>query len=408
MTRYGRSLWIDRFPKSRIQSSPRHKGHLDTDVVIVGGGLTGCATAYAFAAAGVTVVLLEAERLGQGMSGSSTGWISDTPGSSFHQIEAAVGLRAARHGWQAWRRAALDFSALVRRLNLRCRSESAATLTIARTADQAKTLARELNARKAAGIEASGLSGRLATRAAGIAAASAVRSRDGATLDPYRAAVGLASAAVARGAVVFEQSPVTKIRFGAKAVDVQTGRGTVRADRVIVATGRPTPLCKSLIRHFWYHSAFVAVSDPIPANVRRTLGPSGHVLIDSAEPRHLIRWVDDDRLLIAGADSAAVPDRLRAKTIVQRTGQLMYELSTLYPDISGIAPAHGWEVRYARTSDNLPYIGPHRNFPRHLFAFGSASHSVTDAYLASRVLLRHYLDRAEPADEVFGFTTARL
>ena len=81
----------------------------------------------------------------------------------------------------------------------------------------------------------------------------------------------------------------------------------------------------------------------------------------------------------------------------------MYELSMLYPDISGIQPEYGWEVPYARTSDGLPYIGPHRNFPHHLFAFGDSSHTVTGAYLASRILLRHHLGELDPADEVFGF-----
>ena len=88
---------------------------------------------------------------------------------------------------------------------------------------------------------------------------------------------------------------------------------------------------------------------------------------------------------------------------MQRTGQLMYELSTIYPDISGILPEYGWEAVYGRTADGLPFIGPHRNFPHHLFAFGDSSHSVTGAYLASRILLRHFLDEPEPADEVFGF-----
>jgi glycine/D-amino acid oxidase-like deaminating enzyme len=100
----------------------------------------------------------------------------------------------------------------------------------------------------------------------------------------------------------------------------------------------------------------------------------------------------------------AVPDRQRAKVVVQRTGQLMYELSTLYPAVSGVPPAYGWDAAYARTSDGLPYIGPHRNFPRHLFAFGDASPSVTGAYLASRILLRHVLGEADAADKFFEFT----
>jgi glycine/D-amino acid oxidase-like deaminating enzyme len=172
---------------------------------------------------------------------------------------------------------------------------------------------------------------------------------------------------------------------------------------VVIATGTPTPLFASLARHFWYRSAFLVLTDRVPAKVRPRLGRGEVVVRDAATPPHVIRWADDTRLLVAGADSERLPPRLRDKVIVQRTGQLMYELSTLYPDISGILPAYGWDAPYGRTADGLPLIGPHRNFPRHLFAFGDASQSVTGAYLASRILLRYCVDRLEPADEVFGF-----
>jgi glycine/D-amino acid oxidase-like deaminating enzyme len=145
------------------------------------------------------------------------------------------------------------------------------------------------------------------------------------------------------------------------------------------------------------------MTDRVPAKIRQHLGGRGAVVRDSASPPHVIRWVNDEQLLVTGADGETIPPRLRQKTLVQRTGQLMYELSTIYPDISGLLPAYGWEALYGRTADGLPYIGPHRNYPRHLFALGDASHSVTGAYLASRVLLRHFLDQAEKADEVFGF-----
>src|SRR3954452_23058267 len=118
--RYGRSPWIDQFPKSRVPSYPRHRGPLNIDAVVVGGGLTGCATAYAFAAAGISVALLEADRLGHGSTAFSSGWIADDPGVSFAEVERQLGRRAATEGWRAWRRAALDFIALVRRLNLKC------------------------------------------------------------------------------------------------------------------------------------------------------------------------------------------------------------------------------------------------------------------------------------------------
>src|SRR5207244_1994561 len=152
-TRYGRSPWIDRFPKSRMRSYPPQRGPLATDVVVIGGGLTGCATAYAFAAAGVKVVLVEAGQVGRGSSGSSAGWIAEDPGVSFADVEKALGLRAARCAFQGWRRAALDFQALLRRLDIRCYLQPQTTITVAWTPEQAVRLTRERKLRRAAGLE---------------------------------------------------------------------------------------------------------------------------------------------------------------------------------------------------------------------------------------------------------------
>lgn len=404
MTRYGRSPWVERFPRSRVPAYPRHHGSLSADVVVVGGGLTGCATAYAFAAAGVHVVLVEAGAIGRGRTADIAGLISEDPAVSFHEAEKALGLRRTRSAFQAWRRAALDFVALLRRLDIKCALEPRSQLTAAFNPDQLALLKREQKARKDAGLEAPLLAGRVVSAETGLSALGAMKHRDGATLDPYRACIGLAAAAAKRTARLFEHSPVKKIGFNRKWAEVHTAAGSIKTRRVVVATGAPTPLFKSLARHFWFQSRYFALTDAIPARVRRRLGTRAVVVRDVAAPPHVVRWIDDERLLVAGADGAASPDRQRDKTVVQRTGQLMYELSLLYPEISGILPASGWDAPYAKTSEGLPYIGPHRNFPHHLFAFGDSSHGVTGAYLASRIMLRQFLDEPDASDQAFEFT----
>ena len=370
---------------------------------MVGGGLTGCATAYGLAAAGVKVALVESGLIGRNGTALAAGWLADTPGVSFVELDNALGRRGARHVFKSWRRSALDFGALVRRLRLKCDFDPHGSLLLARTPEQAAALRKEQKVRREAGLDGSLVNARAIAAEAAAVGPAALKSHDGATLNPYRAALGLSTAAADRGAHVFEQSPATRIRFSRKWVDVQTDGGSIRAEKVIVATGVPTALFAALRRHFWFRSTFLALSDPIGSRVRQQLGSRSMVLRDMATPPHVIRWVDDECLLVSGADAEEVPARLRDKVIVQRTGQLMYELSTVYPEISGIAPAYGWDATYARTSDGLPFIGPHRNYPRHLFAFGDSSHSVTGAYLASRLLIRYALDDPEPADEAFSF-----
>jgi glycine/D-amino acid oxidase-like deaminating enzyme len=235
-------------------------------------------------------------------------------------------------------------------------------------------------------------------------ALAGIKDGAGAVIDPYRACLGLAAAAEERGATLFERSVVRKITFDRKKAGVVLDGGTIRAGRVILATGVPTTLCRALIRHFWFKTAYLALTERIPAPVRRQLVPRGVVVRDVASPPHLIRRVGEDRVLVAGGDIETPPPRLAERTVVQRTGQLMYELSLRYPEISGVLPQYGWSAPYALTADGLPFIGPHRNFPHQLFALGDASRGVTGAYLASRLLLRYYMNEVDADDEMFAFT----
>jgi glycine/D-amino acid oxidase-like deaminating enzyme len=402
-TKYGKSPWIDLFPRSRVPSYPKHKGTAPSDVVVIGAGITGCVAAYAFAAAGVKATVLEAGQIGRGNSGCSSGVITDDPGVSFADLEKLVGLRHARRTFQMWRRAALDFAALLRRLEIKCALEPRTTITVAATADQVARLNKDQKSRRDGGLDATMLNARAVRGDSALDASAGLRTRDAASIDPYRACVGLAAAAASRGAIVFEQSPVRRITFTRKTAEVFTAGGSIRTSRVIVATGSPAALFKSLARHFWFRSSYFTLTEPLPARVRQQMAPRDVVIRDAANPPHAIRWVGDDRVLVSGADTEASPARQREKTVVQRTGQLMYELSTMYPDISGTLPAYGWAADYVRAANGLPCIGPHRNFPFHLFAFGETSHSVTGAYLASRILIRHHFEEMDPGDAIFGF-----
>ena len=82
---------------------------------------------------------------------------------------------------------------------------------------------------------------------------------------------------------------------------------------------------------------------------------------------------------------------------------MMYELSLLYPAISGTPAEWGWSSGFDDTVDGLPYIGTHRNFPRHLFALGLGRHGAAMSWLAARILLRHLAGDPAKADQQFSF-----
>src|SRR5262249_61247896 len=79
---------------------------------------------------------------------------TDDPGLSFAELEKLIGLRNARRTFQTWRRSALDFAALLRRLEIRCALEPRTTVTVATTTDQVARLNKDQKARREAGLEA--------------------------------------------------------------------------------------------------------------------------------------------------------------------------------------------------------------------------------------------------------------
>lgn len=401
-TRYGVSPWIAESPKARRPDFPRLRGEHTCDVVIVGGGLTGCATAYACAMAGLKPLIIDADRVGQGSSGRGGGLLLSEPGPSFRDLAQAHGLRSARQVFEAWARGASDGAAILKRLKAPGGVSAANDVLVGFRGDE-KALQREHGARDQAGVPSRWLSERQAIPVTRLDAV-ALRLRDGFAVDPYRACATLAVAASRRGGAFYERSPVRKVTAGRKGAEVVTADGVVHAGTVIVTTGIATAEFKQLRRHFKRRETYMVMTAPVPAAVRKLILPTDTTIRDARIPHHRIRWTADSRLLVSGADQDETAAKKRDAILVQRTGQLMYELLMMYPAISGLQPQHGWSLPYGATADGLMYIGPHRNYPHHLFALGSGGDSISGAFVAARILARAVRGQSDKADHVFGWT----
>jgi gamma-glutamylputrescine oxidase len=411
-TRYGVSPWVDQFPTKKRLELPRFSASAARSltgstipVVIVGGGLAGCLTAYALAASGVKVVLFETDRIGMAGASRGPGVLQAEATASFRGLDERNGRRAARALFQASRRAVLDLASTARRLGIKADLETHDALRVTPPFSvEDKLFAREMAARRDAGLDAIPLKGVIAARDSRIErVTSGARFHDWGHVDPYRLLTGFARAALDRGAVIFERTPVRRIKVKRKSVEVHVGGGIVSAETVAICTGEPTDLFRSLKRHLRAEERYAVLTERLPAAVRKQIAGRARIITDTDAPPHLFRWTDDGRLLVAGGDQPRTPERGRDKILIQRTGQLMYELLRLYPDISGVMPEYGWDIPISTTADGAMYAGPHRNYPRHLFAWATR-HDPAQAFLASRILLRHVLGEPDKDDVYFAFT----
>jgi glycine/D-amino acid oxidase-like deaminating enzyme len=271
------------------------------------------------------------------------------------------------------------------------------------SAPAAVSLRHEQVLRKGAQLDAPWLPAETARRELGTDSAGAIRLRDTFEFDPVRAALALAGAASSKGVRLFEHSCVTRTTFTRKEATVVLAGGTIRTRGIVVATWEPGTLFSQLRRHVRRLDGFAVVTHPLAAAMRREVGTRSWVMTEAGPDRHWLRWLPDDRALFAGALSVPVGDRQRDKVIVQRTAQLMYELSVRYPAISGLPAAWGWSLPVVSTPDGLPWIGPHRNYPHHFFALAMGWHGDSLAWHAARAAARHFRHESRPEDDALGF-----
>jgi glycine/D-amino acid oxidase-like deaminating enzyme len=62
---------------------------------------------------------------------------------------------------------------------------------------------------------------------------------------------------------------------------------------------------------------------------------------------------------------------------------------------------------FATTPDGLPYVGPHRRYPRQLFALGYGGNGITFGFLAAQILVREACGATSEKDRFFGFARIR-
>jgi glycine/D-amino acid oxidase-like deaminating enzyme len=403
MPGYGSRFWAERTADNRRRTYPKYRGDTTADVVVIGGGLAGCAAAQALASAGVDVVLLEAERLAGGATAGGIGAIVPQPDAQFADVERDASARVARIAWKEAKRGALEFATVLRKLPAKSDLESAPLFINAATSADAVALRREQAARKKAGVDAPWLSAQAARQQLGLDTAGAIRLAEGSQYDPVRATLALAGAAESKGARIFERAVVKRTQFTRKDARVVLANGSIRTRGVIVATGEPGSLFGQLRRHVRQAEGYAVVTHPLTKAMRNEIGKRGGILTERSADSHWLRWLPDGRILFAGALGKPTKERQRDKVLVQRTAQLMYELSVRYPAMSGLPAAWSWTIPVVSTLDGLPWIGPHRNYPHHFFALALGWHGDALAWFAARAAVRHFRGASTKEDEVMGF-----
>lgn len=381
------SVWL-----AGLDTPPRPSlsGDLIADVVVVGGGVAGTTTALMLQQEGFDVVLLEAERIGHGSTGNSTGKVSSLHGLTYDKLVRRHGTDRAQKYADANQHAIAAVEELAGMMEMDSQFARVPAYVYTTSVSETGKIRAEHEAALSLGLPSS-----LATDTdLPFDVELAIRFDDQARIDVGPYMMGVAQLFEDAGGKIFEHSRAIDLDETLKDVTVTTTTsGSVTAARAVVAT---------LIPVFDRGGYFGRMKPTRAYGVAARLASGGleAVHINAGSPTRSTRPWEDSKgggVVVVGeghptGDGSATP---------ARWGELE-QWAREHFDVDSIE--YRWSAQDYTAIDNLPYVGRSPLSKRVYVATGFRKWGLSNGTAGAKILTDLLSERDNPWHDAFDAT----
>jgi len=284
-----------------LYSYPSVQENIETEIVVVGGGISGALTAHALMEKGYRVTMIDKRDIGQGSTSASTSLLQYEIDIPLYQLAEMIGEKSAAKCYQAGITAIKDLDALVRKHRIDCGFKNKESLYFAHSKKACKNLQKEFELRKKYKLGVEWLSAKEVLNTYNIVCFGAILSASAASMDVYKLTHELIHLNVKRGLEVYDQTEVLEFKTNnTKPLILLKNDSKITCKKIIFCTGfETTKMLKEHIAKLFYTYACVSEEKiKLPKKIFDTL------MWDTNDPYIYMRTTDDGRLLIGGEDSS--------------------------------------------------------------------------------------------------------
>jgi glycine/D-amino acid oxidase-like deaminating enzyme len=352
------------------------------DVAVIGGGYTGLSAAWTLAKSGARVAVLEAETIGWGASSRNGGMVLTGLKLGMQTVRKRYGREIARRLFRATLESIDTVEQIVEEENIDCGFARRGHLLVtnkpkhyAALQEEVEFMDKEFNhtvhlvskedQRDEIGTDL--YHGALVDEVSG-------------GLNPAQYVTGLACAAEKAGATLHAGAQVTRLRREGRRFVVETERGSLSTESVLVGTsGYTGNVTKKLQKKIIPIGSFIIATERLPEALARELSPKNRMIFDY---RHYLNYFRlwEDRLIFGGR-AAFFPE---TSNTIQRSAEILRrEMVQVYPQLMDVKVEYVWGGTLDFAFDMMAHVGELDGI---YYSLGYAGHGVALAtYLGKTV-----------------------
>lgn len=342
-----RCLWLQTSAEAPLHY-PALANQEETEVCVVGGGITGLSTALHLAEKGIKVMLLEAGDIPTGGSGRNVGLVNAGLWIPPDDIVAALGEEKGERVNTILGGAPAKVFDIIERYAIECEATRTGTLHLGHNTKGCQELARRHDQLQNRGAPVTLLEGEACERMTGTAQIhTALLDKRAGTINPCAYTRGLARATANLGATLYCQSPVTGIERQEDRWRVLTQNGSVTANKVVMATNAYTEDDWNHVRqHFFTGHYYQLASEPLTGEAADAILPEKQGAWDTRTVLSSIRRDKAGRLLLGSLGKG------EGKPLAYLTRWADTIKNHYFPGLGNVRWEYTWTGKIAFTPDH--------------------------------------------------------
>lgn len=364
------SLWMG---TTESRPRPRLEGYEHFDVLIIGGGIVGIATAFNLRNQGLRVAILEAGRILSDVTGNTTGKLTSQHGVVYRKFIDTFGQPKAQHYAAANQWAIQWVAETAEKFAISCSYTPDNAYIYTTETKYHQDFAAEREACEMLGLPVDYQE----TADLPFEIVGALKFRDQARYHPVKFLLALAELAEGGGVRIFENTRVLDVDEDEDFCRVETEHGPVLADRVVVATNYPIHDSGLFVAKLTQWRSYAIALD-----IRGHLPDGMFITADGEEPMRSMRrqMFEDREVLIIGGEMHKVgqhEDMAKCYLELERWARLNFDVKEIL---------FRWSTQDNFTADGMPYVGLSPNRKRIYLATGFAGWGMTNGYVSGKLL----------------------